>query len=71
MIISIIKLTYQLKKHKPNNLQLIAFAFPLHRPTAVVAPVTQCVVEIGRPSFEAVTIVNEVPNSKEKPRDGD
>ena len=63
--------TYQLKKHKPINFQLRAFAFPLHKPTAVVAAVTQCVVEIGRPIFEAVIIANEVPNSKEKPRDGD
>jgi hypothetical protein len=44
---------------------------PLHRPTAVVAPVIQWVVETGRPSLEHVKTVREVPNETLTPRLGE
>jgi len=59
------------KKHQANNFQFKALILPLQRPTPAVAPVIQCVVEIGKPSFDAVNTVREVPNSMEKPRDGE
>lgn len=56
----------------PNIFQLMDLRPPpLHRPTEVVAPVMQWVVETGRPSLEHVKTVSEVPNETLKPRLGE
>ena len=45
-------------------------ASPRAIPTPITAPTSVCVVEIGMPSLEAMTIVVAAANSAEKPRVG-
>ena len=43
---------------------------PLARPIPRTDPTRQCVVEMGRPSLEAIRMVVAAPNSAQKPRVG-
>ena len=43
---------------------------PLASPTPKTAPTSVCVVDMGRASFEAITIVVAAPNSAQKPLEG-
>ena len=53
----------------PTTRKSIA-AMPLANPTPKIAPTRVCVVEIGRPVYEANTTVEAAPISAEKPRVG-
>jgi len=61
----------QERKIQASIFQLSALVSPLHNPTATVAPVIHCVVEIGMANWEASTTVMEAPSSIENPRDGE
>ena len=58
-----------------NNHEIIIFRMifksiassPLASPTPITAPTTVCDVEIGRPSFDAISTVVAAPKSTEKP----
>ena len=65
--------TVKIQPPKIHNaiLQFIAFQFPLHIPTAMVAPTIHCAVETGNPNLEATRTVNAEPSSIENPRDGE
>lgn len=52
-------------------LQFMAFQFPLHKPTAIVAPTIHWAVETGNPNLDATRTVNADPNSILNPRDGE
>ena len=52
-------------------LQFKAFQFPLHKPTAIVAPTMHCAVLTGRPKRDATRTVRADPSSMLKPRDGE
>ena len=43
----------------------------MQRPTPVVAPVMQWVVDTGTPIFDAIMTVSIAPISIQKPREGD
>jgi hypothetical protein len=59
------------KKIQTPILQFIAFQFPLHNPTAIVAPTIHCAVDTGNPNREATRTVSAEPSSMEKPREGE
>jgi hypothetical protein len=56
---------------KANTRQFTAFKFPLQRPTAIVAPVIQCVVLTGNSNPVPIKIDTIEPNSAQNPRDGE
>ncbi len=62
--------THEERVH-PTIVQLIDFLSALQRPTAMVAPHMQWVVETGRPRKDAVMTVKAAPSSIENPRDGE
>jgi len=60
----------QPKKMMATSFKLIAFVEPLHKPTAMVDPEMQCVVDTGMPSLEASIAVNMAPRVMQNPREG-
>ena len=62
--------TTQEPKMVAKRLQFTPVA-PFIRPTAIVAPVMHCVVEMGRPMRAASSTMMAAPNSMQKQREGE